>query len=144
MLHHNRMGVSVSKYVLKDKGKEEKIVGLGTPDELSDECQSMIDVLLDRTKSPVDNGSPLGLLTVANAYLARAREMEFLIYRLEREGVVRRTPRSVDMAKADPYYTFRTGELAAFIQIAEKAVELGSRRLTAARLEFDRSVRGLE
>jgi hypothetical protein len=104
----------------------------------------MIKSLLDITKVPADNSNPMELLNKANAYLARGREMEFIIYRLEREGVVRRTPRTVDMSKADPYYTFRTGELATFIEMAEKSVELGSRRLTFARLEFDRSVRGLE
>lgn len=119
-------------------------VGLGTPSEINKELQHMIGVLLDRVDSPVDNRDPLALMRVANAYLARAREIEFLILTLEREGTVKRTPRTIDMNKADPYYTLRTGELQSFISIAEKAVDEGSRRLSAAQLQHDRTVRGLE
>lgn len=143
-----RNGSDMPKYVLKEKvnGVRGFVLpaGLGTPQEINKELSSMIDVLLDRVESPVDNRDPLALMRVANGYLARAREIEFLILAREREGTTKRTPRTVDMSKADPYYTLRTGELQSFIAIAEKAVDEGSRRLSAAQLQHDREVRGLE
>ena len=143
-----RNGSEMPKYVLKDKINGVRgfslPIGLGTPEEINKELASMIDVLLDRVESPVDNRDPLALMKVANGYLARAREIEFLILTLEREGKVKKTPRAIDTSKSDPYYTLRTGELQSFIAIAEKAVDEGSRRLSAAQLQHDRTVRGLE
>lgn len=113
--------------------------GLGTIDELHAELQSMINVLLDRVPAPVDNNNPLGLMTVANAYFARASEMAILIYAMERDGRVK-GGRGSD----DPYHLFRTGELNVFMEMAKKSVDEGSRRLSAAQLEHDRTVRGLD
>lgn len=141
-------GSEITKYVVRKENIKgvrgfRLLKGLGTPTEIQQELQNMIDVLLDRVDSPVDPDNPLALMTVANAYLARAREIEFLILGLERTGEIKRTPRAVDTSKADPYYKLRTGELQSFIEIAEKAVEEGSRRLSAEQLVYDRSVRGL-
>jgi hypothetical protein len=118
--------------------------GLGSVEELHNELQNMIDVLLDRARTPVDNNDPLALMKIANAYYARAMEIAFLIHTLERKGIVKRTPRVTDMTKADPYYIFRTGELDTFIKLAERSIDEGSRRLSAVQLEHNRHVRGLE
>ena len=137
----------MTKYIIKKtiKGVRGFQVpdGLGTVDEIEAELSSMIDVLLDRVDSPVDNNKPLALMTVANAYLARAREIKFRILSLERRGVVKKTPRSVDVTKTDSYYALRVGELETFIELAKEAVDEGSRRLSAAQLLHEREIRGL-
>ncbi len=85
------------------------------------------EVLLGRQPPPVNNGI-LTLMEVADAYLARAREMEQLLQRWETEGTV---------VKGSNQYKFRTGELRSFIESARSAVELGSRRVTAAKMEYE-------
>lgn len=99
----------------------------------------MIDVLLDRVVAPMDNDNPLALMTVANAYFARASEISFLIHAMEREGLVK-----TGRGSGDEYYKFRTGELADFLELAKRSIDEGSRRLSAAQLEHDRQVRGLD
>ena len=97
-------------------------VGLDLPpvDELWQELQGYVDVILGRTESPID--SPyLALAEVATAYYCRAQEMDARIHAGERSG---------DIVKGSPYYKFRTGELRSFIELAKKAADLGSRRLT--------------
>ena len=104
-------------------------VGLGLPvvDELWKELQGYIDILLGRKAPPVD--SPyLALAEVATAYYCRAQEIDATIHSGERSG---------DIVKGSPYYKFRTGELRSFIELAKKAAELGSRRLTQERLIHD-------
>lgn len=96
---------------------------LGLPEdihELEQEIDGMVDVLLGRVPSPIE--SPyLSLQEVATAYHSRAQELDILIHRGEREGRIHR-----GMA----HYKFRTGELRSFIELAKRAAELGSRRLT--------------
>lgn len=87
----------------------------------------MREVLLGREPPPISNGV-MTMMEVADAYYARAKEMEAAIHRAEADGVVLPKSRT---------YRFRTSELRAFIETAKSAVELGSRRLTAARLELD-------
>ena len=99
----------------------------------------MINVLLDRNQAPVDNDNPLALMTVANAYFARASEMVFLIHAMEREGLVKG-----GRGSKDEYHMFRTGELAVFLELAKRSIDEGSRRLSAAQLEHERQTRGLD
>lgn len=101
-------------------------VGIGLPslEQLEHEIDEMVDVLMARVDAPVE--SPyLALMEVATAYFARAQEIDLLIHRAEREGVVFR---------GTDYYRFRTGELRSFIELARKCAELGSRRLSQEQL----------
>lgn len=94
---------------------------------MRDELDEMRDVLLGRKPPPVDAGV-MTLMEVADAYYARAKEMEQLIHRDESDGVV---------IRGSKHYKFRTGELRSFIELAKGACELGSRRVTKARMDFD-------
>lgn len=109
-------------------------VGLGLPDlaDLVTEVKGYWDVLLGRSSPPIEAGD-LTLMEIANAYLSRALEIDSLIHEAEREGGV---------FKGSQYYRFRTGELRDFIEVSKRAQELGSRRLTQARLEHDMEVEG--
>jgi len=99
-------------------------LGLAPVDDLSEEIQHMTNVILGRLDSPL--GSPyLALAEVATAYYCRAQEIDMLIHKGEREGVV---------MKNSSLYKFRTGELRAFIELSKRAAELGSRRLTQEQL----------
>lgn len=98
--------------------------GLPPLHKLHDEIDNMIDILLGRSRSPVE--SPyLALMEVATAYFARAQELDVLIHRAEEEGAVLR---------GTEYYKFRTGELRAFIELSRKCADLGSRRLSQEQL----------
>ena len=102
-------------------------MGLDEVDDLKTEIEGYWDVLLGRTPPPIEAGD-LTLMEIANAYYSRAMEIHALIHQAEREGGV---------FKGSQYYRFRTGELRDFIEVAKRAQDLGSRRLTQARLEFD-------
>lgn len=102
-------------------------IGLPTLEELEDEFFGYVDVLLGRQEPPIDNGI-MTLMEVSDAYLARGYEVEMMILAAER---------SKDIMRSSPYSKFRTGELRSFIELARKATDLGSRRLTMARLEHD-------
>lgn len=91
------------------------------------ELDEMREVLLGRQPPPISSGV-LTLMEVADAYCSRAREMEQLLLRAEADGTV---------IKGSKQYRFRTGELRSFIEMARGAVELGSRRVTAAKMEWD-------
>lgn len=80
----------------------------------------MRDVLMGREEPPVDRGV-LTLMEVADAYFARAKEMEQVILRAEADG---------NVIKSSKTYKFRTGELRSFIELAKGACEVGSRRVT--------------
>lgn len=80
----------------------------------------MRDVLLGHKEPPIDKGV-LTLFEVADAYFARAKEMEQVIMRAEADGQVIRGSKT---------YKFRTGELRSFIEMSKGAAELGSRRVT--------------
>jgi len=102
-------------------------MGLDTVEHLWAELQGYVDVLLGREPSPID--SPyLAMMEVATAYYARAQEIDMRIHAAEREGVVQR---------GSHLYRFRTGELKAFIELARKCADLGSRRLTQEALLSD-------
>jgi hypothetical protein len=99
-------------------------IGLPNVNDLSDEIQHMTNVILGRLESPLE--SPyLALAEVATAYYCRAQEIDMLIHKGNREGVI---------MNGSPLDLFRVRELRAFIEIAKKAAELGSRRLTQEQL----------
>jgi hypothetical protein len=54
-----------------------------------------------------------------------------LIHAGEREGKIHR---------GSPYYRFRTGELRAFLEMAKKCAELGSRRLSQEALLYNQRI----
>lgn len=86
-----------------------------------------MDILMGRIPPPVEAGD-LTLMEVADAYFARGCEIQYQILKAEREGGV---------FKGHSYYKFRTGQLRTFLELSKKAAELGSRRLTQARLLYD-------
>lgn len=89
------------------------------------EIDHMTNVLVGRVDPPMENGV-MTLMEVASAYHARASEITMQIQRDESDGTV---------LKGSATYKFRTGELRTFLEMAKLAVELGSRRITQARLE---------
>lgn len=91
------------------------------------EIDWMTNVLLGRRPSPLDRGV-LTLMEVAEAFHARASEMCIQIQRGEAEGTV---------PKGERVYHFRTGELRTFMELCSKAIDLGSRRVTALQLEIE-------
>lgn len=106
--------------------------GLPEVDELKKELIGYTEVLLGREPSPLE--SPyLDLQEVATAYHSRAREIEMLIYDLEREGVVMR---------GSDLYKFRTGRLQSFIDMTKRLAELGSRRLSQEQLLYQQRLEG--
>lgn len=109
-------------------------VGLPTLEELEEEFFSYVDVLLGRVEPPIDENL-LTLMEVSNGYLSRAYEVEMLIHAAERNR---------DVLRGSPYSKFRTGELRSFIELARKAQELGSRRLTMAEMLLEAERTGNE
>jgi len=55
-------------------------------------------------------------------------ELTMLLQRAESDGHV---------TKGSKQYKFRTGELRNFCELTQRAIDLGSRRLTAAKMEYD-------
>lgn len=110
-------------------------VGEGLPNLtlLSNELLDMNDVLMGRKEPPVTG--VLALMETADAYFARASEIEILIQKAVREGRI---------SSSNPYNKFRTGELRNFKELAKRAADLGSRRLTAAALDFQKAQKGRE
>jgi len=94
--------------------------------EWQDELDHMTNVLLGREDPPIDMGV-MTLMEVASAYHARASEMTMQIQRREVAGSV---------TKGGGEYRFRTGELRTFLELAKQSMELGSRRVTQARMEM--------
>ena len=113
-------------------------LGQGLPplEDLQNELEGYMDVLMGRVQPPIQAGH-LTLMEVADAYFSRASEIQYLILKAEREGGV---------FKGHSYYRFRTGELRTFLELTKRAADLGSRRLTQARLLHDmaQDVNGLE
>jgi hypothetical protein len=95
--------------------------------EIRAELDEMVDVLMGRTPSKHDNGVS-SLQETANAYYSRAMELTLLLQRAEADGVVLR---------GSKHYKLRTGELRTFAELALRATDLGSRRLTLAQLEWE-------
>ena len=109
-----------------------KVIGVKVGDsfklsEMRKELDEMTDVLLGRTPAPIESGV-ITLMEVAEAYYARATEMQMQIQRGEANDVI---------PKGSPPYKFRTGELRSFRELAKAAMELGSRRVTQAKLEME-------
>ena len=96
------------------------IQGLPPLEALEEEMDEYVAIIGGHKDAPIDAG-PLTFMEVADAYHSRARSVEALIYRGERNG---RIPRN------SPYYKFRTGELQSYISLFRHATELGGRRLT--------------
>lgn len=69
----------------------------------------------------------------ASAVFARGQEITMQLQALEREGKV---------IKGSDHYKFRTGELRTFCDLSKGAMDMGSRRITVARMAFDQSSSG--
>jgi hypothetical protein len=110
-------------------------VGEGLPKstEITVELEDMRDVLMGRVAPPV--GGVLSLMEVADAYFARACELEQMILAAVREGRI---------TKTDPRNSIRTQEIRSFKELAKSAVELGSRRITVEQMTQEQERRGLE
>jgi hypothetical protein len=113
-------------------------IGEGVPSipDLHAELIEMTDVLLGRKEPP--EGAPaniMALMEIADAYFARASELTMLLMEMERDGRV---------ARGSGHYRFRTGELRTFTEMAKRAAELGSRRITymQMQMEAERTGRG--
>lgn len=94
---------------------------------MQEELAEYTAVLLGRKAPPIDRGI-MTLMEVAEAYFARASEIEMTIQALESEGAVLRGSRP---------YRFRTGPLRTFQEMCKKSVELGSRRVTYAQWQYN-------
>lgn len=103
-------------------------VGKGLPElgNLEAEVQYMYDVLLGRIDPPIEKGV-LTLMEVAFAYYARISELTAMIHNLERSG---------EIQKSHPLSKFRTQNLRLMLDVCKGAQDLGSRRVTAAKMEF--------
>lgn len=91
---------------------------------MKSEIQVYTDILLGRNPPPIDVGV-LTLMECAEAFHARAKEMEMNLLNAEAEGTV---------LKGSGHYKFRTGALRSFIELCSKAIDLGSRRVTYANM----------
>ena len=103
--------------------------GLDNITKMRAEIQDMVDVLTGRADPPLQAGH-LTLMEVADAYFARASEMTMLIHQKEADE---------EVGKGSLLYKFRTGELRDFLEMAKRASDLGSRRLTKEQLQFEQS-----
>ena len=101
--------------------------GLPALSLLRTELDEYLEILMGREEPPISNGE-LTMLEYANAVYSRAMEITMLIQRAETDGAV---------LKGTKYYRFRTGELRTFTELALKCIDLGSRRVTWAKLEYD-------
>lgn len=87
---------------------------------IKSEIADYTDMLLGRVDPPFDHG-PMTLMELAETVHARAREIEMELLEKESEGVI---------LKGSMAYYFRTGKLRAFIELAKRSIDLGSRRVT--------------
>lgn len=117
-------------------------VGDGLPSlpVLKAEVQDMWDVLLGRKEPPIPSRRVEALMEVADAYFARAMEIAAQIQRSEQEA---------RLARGSEYTKFRTGELRTFAEVAKRAADLGSRRITVRGQQIEsertgRDKRGLD
>jgi hypothetical protein len=110
-------------------------VGEGLPsiEELREEIDEYMDILLGRKDAPLEG--VLALMETADMFYARATEINALIQRGEADGQIQRS---------SPLVKFRTGELRSFRELAAKAADLGSRRLTAVSVETEQAKLGRE
>lgn len=89
---------------------------------MSEELTEYVDILLGRVDPPISDGI-LTLMELAEAFHARAKEMEMEIHEGERMGSILR---------GSGAYRFRTGKLRSFIELTKETIDLGSRRVTHA------------
>ena len=94
---------------------------------MRNEIDDMTSVLMGRSEPPVQAQRTDSLYEVANAYYSRGMELTMILQRLEADGVVMRGTKM---------YKFRTGELRTFVELAQRAAELGSRRISVAEMEY--------
>lgn len=94
-------------------------------DQVRKELQEYVDILFGRKPSPLPDNVDT-LLELATAYYARGKEIEMKLHQLESNGVI---------LKGSKHYKFRTGELRSCLELLKSQVDLGSRRITVARLE---------
>ncbi|QZE10870.1 hypothetical protein SEA_CHISANAKITSUNE_110 [Gordonia phage ChisanaKitsune] len=108
-------------------------IGEGVPSipVMNNELLDMTAVLLGRVDPPITG--LMALMETADAYYARAAELTMLLQKAEREGTVTR---------GSAHYKFRTGELRTFMDMAKRASELGSRRITFAQMQAEASRTG--
>lgn len=106
---------------------------LPTPEEIHNELLEYTDVLMGRKEPPVENNI-LALMEYSNAVLSRALELTMRIQEAERNGEIK---------KGDVYYKTRTGELRTFIDLAKASQELGSRRVTLEKMQWDQMMYGV-
>lgn len=109
-------------------------LGSGLPPlaEIRDELEDMRAVLLGEVEPPMRMGI-MTLMETAEAYFSRACDIEQQILRAKAEG---RSTRQYDQ--------LRTQEIRSFKEQAKSATELGSRRITAANLQYERERTGRE
>ena len=101
--------------------------GLPAITEIRAELDEYTEVLLGRTPPPIDNDE-MTMMEYANAVYSRAMELTMMIQRAESDGAV---------LKNSKYYRFRTGELRSFTELAARCIELGSRRVTWAQIDYN-------
>lgn len=121
----------VTKETLRSFKLEE---GLPDINSLQSEINDMLDVLMGRVPPPITTGVTT-LMEVADAFYARLTEIAILIKRKEDSGSIKR---------GSAYYKFRTGELRLMMDMVSKTTQLGSRRLSAAQLKYDKERSGME
>ena len=126
-----RVGGGVTKHRLRAFRLGE---GIPAIPEMVSELQDMTDVLLGRKDPPIDSGT-ITLLETADAYFARASEMTMLLQQAEREGKI---------LSRSAHYKFRTGELRTFMEMAKRAADLGSRRVTFEQMRLEAAMYGRE
>jgi hypothetical protein len=95
--------------------------------DMMDELMEYCNVLLGRTPPPVDYGA-WTLMELAEAYHARASEMEMVIFHAEQQGKV---------TKGSTAYRFRTSQLRTFLEMTRRMMDMGSRRITAVQMLMD-------
>ena len=117
----NKSQISIRSFHLNE--------GLPQIRDLQNELDEYVAVLMGRVDPPINNGD-MTLLEYANAVYSRAMEITMMLQRAESSGTVLKGSRA---------YKFRTGELRTFVEISLKAIELGSRRITVAKMEYDMS-----
>ena len=103
--------------------------GLLSLETMREELDEYVSVLLGNSESPTGDGE-MAMIEYANAVYSRGMELTLMLQRAEAEGIV---------SKGSKFYKFRTGELRTFTEMASKAIDLGSRRLTYAKMQYDMS-----
>ena len=95
--------------------------------DIESECEEYWQMLTGRVPLPIDNGV-MGLMETAVAIHTRACEIQAQIQLGEYHGTI---------PKQSNLYKFRTGPLRALISASERAIDLGSRRVTVWSNEQD-------